>query len=80
MAIIDRIPQSSPAAEGVDVRPSVTGEYCCFMCGSRILACGPLLPDCAVCHQNAWRLVAWRPFSGPRDDHRPPGDPPQARP
>jgi hypothetical protein len=42
----------------------VTGEYACRGCGYRILRSGSL-PSCPMCHERAWRLVAWHPFTRP---------------
>ena len=54
----------SPSAQ-VRPRPSaVSGEYCCLGCGYRIVGRGELR-TCPMCHRQAWRLVAWRPFSVP---------------
>ncbi len=64
MTLIDEIPEP----RGVGARGSrwaVSGEYCCDVCGYRILGWGEL-PDCPMCHRQTWRLVAWRPFA-PRD-------------
>ncbi len=66
MALIDRTMPNAPAADGVGIRPAITGEHCCVHCGYRIVSRGPLLPDCPMCHVAEWRLVAWRPFSGQR--------------
>lgn len=74
MTLVDQIPYSPPAAGPNRCGNAVHGEYVCFVCGFRILSCGAL-PDCPTCHQNAWQLVAWRPFSGGGVDHPPFADP-----
>jgi hypothetical protein len=64
MTLIDEIPPDPRRLEARGRRWGGSGEYCCDVCGYRILGHGEL-PDCPMCHQHAWRLVAWRPFSPP---------------
>lgn len=42
---------------------AITGDYACCRCGYRISSFGTL-PRCPMCGDHAWRLMAWRPFSG----------------
>jgi hypothetical protein len=64
MALIDKTPHE-PRGEYARTRlPAVSGEYCCLVCGYRIVGSGEL-PACPMCHQQTWRLVAWRPFTRP---------------
>ena len=71
----DQTSRESPQPQAAR-RPAVTGEYCCAVCGHRMLCAGDL-PACPTCHQRSWRLVAWRPFT-PQERARP-GVPGRAR-
>jgi hypothetical protein len=64
MALPDQTSLDPPDARTQSRLPAVTGDYCCLVCGRRILGSGEL-PACPTCHQRAWRLVAWRPFTAP---------------
>jgi hypothetical protein len=64
MALIDQPPHESRGEQARPRLPAVTGEYCCGVCGYRILGSGDL-PTCPMCRQQTWRLVAWRPFGRP---------------
>ena len=64
MPFIHNAFHDSPSAQVRPRPPAVSGEYCCHGCGYRIVGTGEL-PTCPMCHQQTWRLVAWRPFSVP---------------
>ena len=73
MALMDDTARAQPAEGAQPLRPPVTGEYCCASCGQRTIVAAPPLPHCPVCDADAWRLVAWRPFSGHARAELPPG-------
>ena len=57
-----RFDQTSTAAPPRDAGGRAKGEFRCVECGYGIVV-HDALPECPMCHGEAWEPAPWRPFT-----------------